>query len=209
MSKLRTLVAAGDPPRQPVLLARLAASPALCVDVLDEAHIASSIAVDEPDAVVYEVCPCGEGLEAFLKSICSAQPTPPVVVLGDSPERIVPVLRAATRLPAWGYLGKDACPEKIAAAVRAVAMGLLVSETGHCGPTATSDELHTQEPLTPRETEVLRLMAAGLPNKIIAHRLGISLHTAKFHVARVLAKLRAASRTEAVAAGARSGVIAL
>jgi len=63
--------------------------------------------------------------------------------------------------------------------------------------------------LTARETEVLQLMARGLPNKIIAARLGISLHTAKFHVAAILAKLNASSRTEAVTLGARRGLVAL
>jgi len=63
--------------------------------------------------------------------------------------------------------------------------------------------------LTAREGEVLRLMALGLPNKTIASRLGISLHTAKFHVAQILAKLGATSRTEAVTLGARRGLITL
>jgi DNA-binding CsgD family transcriptional regulator len=57
--------------------------------------------------------------------------------------------------------------------------------------------------------EVLQLMAHGLPNKRIAARLGISLHTAKFHVAQILAKLDAGSRTEAVTRGARRGYVTL
>ena len=65
------------------------------------------------------------------------------------------------------------------------------------------------ETLTVRETEVLQLVAQGLPNKIIASRLGISLHTVKFHVAAILAKLNASSRTEAVTLGARRGYVVL
>ena len=65
------------------------------------------------------------------------------------------------------------------------------------------------EDLTPREREVLAQLALGLPNKTIARRLGISEHTAKFHVAAVMAKLGAASRTEAVRLGARRGLVAL
>ena len=63
------------------------------------------------------------------------------------------------------------------------------------------------EALTPREIEVLRLLAAGLGNKEIAARLAISDHTVKFHVASVMGKLGAASRTEAVTLGIRHGLI--
>jgi DNA-binding CsgD family transcriptional regulator len=63
--------------------------------------------------------------------------------------------------------------------------------------------------LTPRELEVIRLMAHGLGNKSIARELGISTSTAKFHVASVLAKLGARSRTEAVSLGIRLGLVPL
>jgi DNA-binding CsgD family transcriptional regulator len=63
--------------------------------------------------------------------------------------------------------------------------------------------------LTPRELEVLRLMAEGASNKTIARRLGISVHTAKFHVGSLLDKLDATGRTDAVAHAARLGVIQL
>lgn len=63
--------------------------------------------------------------------------------------------------------------------------------------------------LTPRELEVLALLAEGASNKLIARRLSISTHTAKFHVGRVLDKLDAISRTDAVAHAARLGVIDL
>jgi DNA-binding CsgD family transcriptional regulator len=63
--------------------------------------------------------------------------------------------------------------------------------------------------LTPRELEVLRMLAEGEPNKTIAWKLGISEHTAKFHVASILTKLDAGSRAEAVAIGMRKGMILL
>jgi len=63
--------------------------------------------------------------------------------------------------------------------------------------------------LTPREREVLALLAAGASNKVIARRLGMSFHTAKAHVAAVLHKLGAASRADAVARGARAGLVLL
>jgi DNA-binding CsgD family transcriptional regulator len=63
--------------------------------------------------------------------------------------------------------------------------------------------------LTPRERDVLQLLAEGASNKVIARRLGISTHTAKFHVGRLLDKLDAGGRTDAVAHAARRGVIHL
>jgi two-component system nitrate/nitrite response regulator NarL len=65
------------------------------------------------------------------------------------------------------------------------------------------------EELTPRELEVLRLMAEGLPNKTVALRLGISEHTVKFHVNAILGKLGVSSRTEAVVHATRLGLILL
>jgi len=64
-------------------------------------------------------------------------------------------------------------------------------------------------PLTPREMEVLALLAEGASNKTIARRLAISIHTAKFHVGSVIDKLDAVGRTDAVAHAARRGVIHL
>ena len=66
-----------------------------------------------------------------------------------------------------------------------------------------------EEPLTPREVQVLELLAEGLANKAIADRLRISDQTVKFHVAAILAKLGVANRTEAVRAAARRGLIAM
>ena len=74
--------------------------------------------------------------------------------------------------------------------------------------TPTIDE-EFQEPLTPREIEVLELLAEGLPNKSIAARLGISDQTVKFHVASICGKLGAANRTDAVRRSVRRGLISL
>jgi len=66
-----------------------------------------------------------------------------------------------------------------------------------------------EEPLTPREVEVLELLAEGLPNKSIATRLGISDQTVKFHVASICGKLGAANRTQAVRLAVRRGLVSL
>src|SRR5207249_288393 len=70
----------------------------------------------------------------------------------------------------------------------------------------TSDDEPPAEPLTPRETQVLELMAEGLPNKAIAGALGISDQTVKFHVAAIAGKLGAANRTDAVRRAVRRGL---
>jgi len=76
-------------------------------------------------------------------------------------------------------------------------------------PTATDvdEALHPIERLTPRESEVLQLLARGMTNAEIGSRLGVSEHTAKFHVGAVLGKLGARSRAEAVAVASRLGWI--
>lgn len=123
----------------------------------------------------------------------------------------------ATELLKQGYvavLEPDASPQELQAAVRAAAAGLVTLDRATLNSLlAGADRLpaptSTDARLTPRENEVLRLMAAGLVNKEIAGRLGISDHTAKFHVASVLQKLGASSRAEAVAIGMRGGLILL
>ena len=73
------------------------------------------------------------------------------------------------------------------------------------------DDFHSpvEEPLTARESQVLELLAEGLPNKTIASRLGISDQTVKFHVASISAKLGATNRTDAVRRAVRRGLITL
>ena len=76
-------------------------------------------------------------------------------------------------------------------------------------PTVVSVSADDDVPLTPRELEVLTLLAEGMSNKAIARRLGISVHTAKFHVGALIDKFDAVGRTDAVAQAARRGVIHL
>lgn len=106
----------------------------------------------------------------------------------------------------------------IAAAVRLAAAGYRVSDDGgrhgdfHAGDGEPFEEdladEHAPRPaLSPREAEVLALLAEGAPNKVIARRLNISVHTAKFHVAAILIKLGAANRTDAIAIAMRQGMV--
>jgi DNA-binding CsgD family transcriptional regulator len=102
---------------------------------------------------------------------------------------------------AWAQLSADAGAARLRAAVAAVLEGLSVREWPWHDPPPD------HEPLTPRELEVFELMAKGLSNREIGGVLGISAHTAKYHVAQILAKVGAATRAEAVHAGLRCGLI--
>lgn len=119
------------------------------------------------------------------------------LLLGDELQ-----LRAANG--ATGQLSADADAPRLRAAVAAVLEGLSVREApwqqAGAGP---------HEPLTPRELEVFELLGKGLSNRDIAGVLGISAHTAKFHVGQILAKVGAATRAEAVSEGLRCGLIGL
>jgi NarL family two-component system response regulator YdfI len=121
-------------------------------------------------------------------------------------------IRDAVRSGAHAVLPRDASREELLAAVQAASSGLtaLAPEALEAllAP-APRPALAPAEELTPREIEVLRLLADGDGNKEIAWKLGISEHTVKFHVTSILAKLNAASRTEAVTIGLRRGLILL
>ena len=96
-----------------------------------------------------------------------------------------------------------------ARASRVEADGVLLGAGRGFTPRQIDDGEQFEEPLTPREIEVLELLAEGLPNKTIAARLGISDQTVKFHVAAICGKLGAANRTEAVRRAIRRGLVSL
>ncbi len=155
-----------------------------------------------PDVVLEQREHAGEALRA------------PSVALVDDPGATWDRERLEAGLGARALLARDASAEEIVAAIVAVAAGLvalqpraLAMPSLESGPRAA----HTAsaERLTARETRVLGELARGVPNKTIATRLAISEHTVKFHVASIFAKLGVASRTEAVAQGARLGLIML
>jgi DNA-binding NarL/FixJ family response regulator len=123
---------------------------------------------------------------------------------------------ARTSRHAGGVISQDADAETVVAAIHAVQQGLSVFDPNLSqiefslrGPSRSSDPLAVASTLSPREREVLELVAAGLPNKAIARALGISDHTVKFHVSSVLTKLDAGSRTEAVTIATRQGILSL
>lgn len=160
---------------------------------------------------------------AWVDRVRAGHTPPPQVLL--SMRAIRPEGQVFAVLP----LGANAT--LIAAAVRLAAAGYRVSGDGRSSPDSHDDfdrgdaargtgnhsGLFGEEPLddgaaprpalSPREAEVLALLAEGAPNKVIARRLNISVHTAKFHVAAILIKLGAANRTDAIAIAMRQGLV--
>jgi two-component system, NarL family, nitrate/nitrite response regulator NarL len=137
-----------------------------------------------------------------------------VVAIADD-ERPARTLRGL-RLRGWALVTRDVSAAELRAATTAAAQGFIVVPASLAArllparlPPSEEPLEEGVEPLTPREREVLDLLAQGLTNRQIAERLGISEHTAKFHVAAVSAKLGAASRTEAVSRGVRHGLVTL
>jgi len=141
--------------------------------------------------------------------------SPQIIVLLDEAEP--ETVRDLLRLDVRGILPQAIGSGEITAAIEAVAMGLIVLHPDF------SDELQpaltdlpaplparlTTAPLTPREMEVLQMIAEGMSNKTIARRLHLSEHTIKFHISSIFSKLQVSSRTEAVIAGTRLGLILL
>ena len=135
------------------------------------------------------------GLESMLATDLSIE------IVQDAAEADVVVVER-------GAPSSELTPAQIRAAVHVAAAGLRVmpSEEGQVFlPHLRVEQM--AEALTAREMDVIEMLAEGLSNKMIAHRLSISDHTAKFHVNSILAKLNAGTRTEAVTRGIRLGLI--
>ena len=126
-----------------------------------------------------------------------------LVLLSDDDELVATLRPFRTGI---ALLPANASADQIVAAIEAAAAGLVVLHADHAG-SLTAPPI--DDPLTPREREVLHMLAAGLGNKEIAARLHISDHTAKFHVSQILAKLSAGSRAEAVSIAMRRGLVPL
>jgi len=175
-----------------------------------ELSLPEQIEAAQPDVLLLDL-----GVErttAWLHGLGAAPRPPAIVVLTDDARPILGA--AALRAVGRAVLPRHATAEELIAAIEAAATGLVVV---HPDTLKALQPVHSageragvaiaHQPLTPREIEVLGMIAEGLGNKIIAARLGISEHTVKFHIASIFAKLNAGSRTEAVTIGIRQGLI--
>jgi len=200
-ARLRVLVVAASPALRAGLVSLLAGDRQL--DPMVAEGLEPGDAGSAPSAVVVDYS-VGEPEE--ILSIAEAFPGSPLVMIGADPATDGPGLSGAP----VAYLPSDVDAAALAAAVHAAAAGLIVLDPSVAGATGVHAHARTSEnaeALTSREREVLLLVAEGLPNKAIARELGISEHTAKFHVGSLLGKLGAASRTEAVTLATRRGIL--
>ncbi len=173
------------------------------LDSLLEAQLPVVIIAPETEDEMDEILEYAEGYPELRAVVLGP-------VAGD--ERLAQVFSARP----WSYLPRNANGDDLDAAVTAVAQGLIVlhpsiaSRLSPSIPTPLPNHISADSTdLSQREQEVLHLLALGLPNKTIAAQLTISEHTVKFHVASIMAKLGATSRTEAVRLGVRRGLVVL
>lgn len=168
-----------------------------------------------PDLVLMDIrMPRLDGLEATRRILTGRAPDEPRVVILTTFD-LDRYVYAALAAGASGFLLKDVTPEYLVAAVRLVRAGdallapaitrrLVERFAAAGGPSSVHRDLAT---LTPRELEVLRLLAGGLSNAELARALGVSEATIKTHVTRILAKLGLRDRAQAVVAAYESGLI--
>ena len=170
--------------------------------------------LSDTQAEVLLVDGVGQSPEDIIESLGDSELAAeiPIVLLTDAAQTAsAQALQAGIR----ALLPSEISADQVAAALQAAAAGLVVlhpTEVPAAFPAvapASQPLVELAEPLTRREREVLQMLAAGLANKEIGARLNISDHTAKFHVAAILGKLGAATRTEAVALGIRRGLVLL
>jgi DNA-binding NarL/FixJ family response regulator len=161
----------------------------------------------QPDVILMDIrMPTMDGLEATRRILSGPDPRPQVIALTtfDLDEYVYEALRVG----ASGFLLKDAPEERLVAAIQVSSEGgslfapsatrSLVEAFAHRRSAIGSEPPQGLDELTPRELEVLRLIARGLSNREIADRLVLSEHTAKTHVAHILAKLGLRDRVQAV-----------
>jgi two-component system, NarL family, nitrate/nitrite response regulator NarL len=197
---LRVAVVAEDPLVRSGLVSLLGTEPDL--SVLSEPSVPDSARLAETGTALI-VLDLGDGLS--VERSFAAERIPTLALVRDT-EEALDALHAGAR----GVLQRSVDGERLLAALRALAAGVAVFEPALlrallAGRVTPADA----QTLTPRETEVLELMAEGLSNKLIADQLKISDHTAKFHVNAILNKLGAGTRTEAVVLAARRGLLML
>ena len=204
--------AAGPAPATPVRVAIVARDP--LVHAALRARLATTEdvwLVDDPARASVLVWDPPAQSDGELPSLPSSTGSPLVIALVDESTDPMPLLAAGVR----GLLRRNTDGARLRATILAAGLGLTVLDEDPAdaivaawSPAAPAPA-HELDRLTPREREVLELLADGLSNRSIAQKLGISSHTVKFHVDALLDKLSARSRTQVVVKAVRQGLLEL
>ena len=206
MTELRVLVVSLDRLSRAGLAAELSGQPGMTVVGQESGDEDSHLALDvfDPDVIVWDVS--WETATALRNLGLLPEDAPPVLALAATEQQAAQARSAGAK----ALVSRGVSPEALAAALSALSHGLQVTDPSLAhGSAETDPKTILASPLTPRENEVLRLLADGLPNKGVAARLEVSEHTVKFHVNSIMGKLNAQSRTEAVALATRLGLLPL
>ena len=182
-------------------------------ECVDGAQAVATIPRLKPDVVLLDMrMPGMNGIEV-LQALAQQQALPPTVILTtfDDDQLVLAGLKAGAR----GYLLKDVSLEQLVEAVRTVAAGgslvaPVVTQRLLAGVERMQNQftsLDQPDPLTERETEILRLMASGYSNKEIANSLRVAEGTVKNHVSNILSKLGVRDRTRAVLKALEIGIV--
>lgn len=173
-------------------------------------NLTADVEIYDPDVILYDLG--WDPATTALSDADNLDQDVPVLALIPDDEQAREVNGLLMTTGAYGLLLRDSDPDLLASAIDSVVAGLIVIDPVVAGviiPAVTTAEVSPVESLTPRETEVLQLLARGLTNKAIARRLEITEHTVKFHVNAIMGKLAAQSRTDAVVRATRLGLIIL
>jgi len=176
----------------------------------DSGEAMAAVARLDPDVVLMDVhLPDRDGISTTAELV-EARPDLQVLILTAHPS-VADIQRAASA-GASGFLAKDGSLSDVLEALRTARTGSLILPEdlmARLSPLSDDDRTMRQWHLTPRELEVLRLLGLGRDPRAIAKELGLSLHTCRDHVKRVLAKLGVHSQLEAVVVATRTGLIRL
>lgn len=218
MSPLRVLVADDHALFRRGLVELLAEEPDIQVvgEAADGREAVARAEALSPEVILMDVAMPGTDGVAATAALCQRESPPKVLMLtvAEDPDTLFRAMAAGAR----GYVLKTASPQEILEALRQVAQGWVVISPamaplllGHLrgggqGTPHPSGLQQPETPLTPREEEVLRLIARGLTNQEIAQELVVSVDTVKSHVRAILGKLQAGSKREAMAWARAQGI---
>ena len=216
MDELRVVVVAHDPLARAGLVMLLSDQPGyvLVGQVNASEGLADELDIYQADVIVWDMGWEPEESISLLQELAadSDEGAPILVALIPDGEHAAAVWAAGLQAGLRGILFRDVTTKRLLASIQAANEGLATLESDLLDlllPANSLEDYFPAEDLTPRELEVLQLLAEGLANKIIAQRLEISEHTVKFHVNAIMSKLGAQSRTAAVVRATRMGLILL